>query len=96
MGNIEFAWDQRKARSNVKEHGISFEEAQSVFPDENARLIGDPDHSEDEDRFLLLGYSLEARCLVVSHCCRGSGTVIRLISARRARARELEVYWSFR
>jgi uncharacterized DUF497 family protein len=56
VGNIEFAWDRRKAQSNLVKHGVSFEEAQSVFLDESARLIDDPDHSGDEDRFLLLGY----------------------------------------
>ena len=93
MGNIEFAWDRRKARSNLEKHGVSFEEAQTVFLDESARLIDDPDHSEDEDRFLLLGYSFQARCLIVSHCYRQSDSVIRLISARRATAQEEEVYW---
>jgi len=68
VGNIEFAWDARKARSNVAKHGVSFEEAQTVFLDENARLIDDPDHSEEEKRFLLLGYSFRASCLIVSHC----------------------------
>ena len=72
MGNIEFAWDRRKARSNLVKHGVSFEEAQTVFLDESARLIDDPDHSADEDRFLLLGYSFQARCLIVSHCYRQS------------------------
>lgn len=96
MGNIEFAWDRRKARSNLVEHGVAFEEAQTVFPDQSARLIDDPDHSEDEDRFLLLGYSFQARCLIVSHCYRQSDSVIRLISARRATAQEEEVYWRLR
>jgi hypothetical protein len=96
VGNIEFAWDRRKARSNLKQHGVSFEEAQAVFLDDNARLIDDPDHSEEEERFVLLGYSFQARCLIVSHCYRESGSVIRLISARRATAREEEIYWSFR
>ena len=96
MGNIEFAWDKRKARSNLTKHGVSFEEAQSVFLDESARLIDDPDHSEEEDRFLLLGYSFRARCLIVSHCYRESDSVIRLISARRATAQEENVYWSLR
>lgn len=96
MGNITFAWDARKARSNIAKHAVSFEEAQTVFLDEKARLIADPDHSADEDRFVLLGYSLQARCLVVSHCYRESDSVIRLISARRATAREEEEYWSFR
>ena len=96
MGNIEFAWDRRKARSNLVKHGVSFEEAQTVFLDESARLIDDPDHSEDEDRFLLLGYSLQARCLIVNHCYRESDFVIRLISARRATPQEEEVYWRLR
>jgi uncharacterized DUF497 family protein len=95
VGNIEFAWDRRNARANVVKHGVSFEEAQSVFLDENARLIDDPDHSADEDRFLLLGYSFQARCLVVSRCYRESDSVIRLISARHATAREEEEDWSF-
>jgi len=85
-----FAWDRRKARSNLVKHGVSFEEAQTVFLDESARLIDD---SEDEDRFLLLGYSFQARCLIVSHCYRQSDSVIRLISARRATTQEEEVYW---
>ena len=92
MGNIEFAWDRRKARSNMVKHGVSFEEAQTVFLDESARLINDPDHSEDEDRFLLLGYSFQARCLIISHCYRQSDLVIRLISARRATQHEEEMY----
>ncbi|MGA3043777.1 MAG: BrnT family toxin [Bryobacteraceae bacterium] len=88
-----FAWDRRKARSNLVKHGISFEEAQTVFFDENARLIDDPHHSEDEDRFLLLGYSFEARCLMVTHCYREADSVIRLISARRSTPKEEGVYW---
>lgn len=96
MGNIAFAWDRRKARSNLLKHGIGFEEGQSVFLNESARLIDDPDHSEDEDRFLLLGYSFQARCLVVSHCYRQSDSEIRLISVRRATPSEEEVYWSFK
>ncbi len=96
MGNIEFAWDPRKARSNLEKHGVEFEEAQTVFLDQSARLIDAPDHSEDEDRFLLLGYSFQARCLIVSHCYRQSDSVIRSISARRATAQEEEVYWRLR
>jgi uncharacterized protein len=96
VGNIEFAWDRRKARSNLANHGISFEEAQTVFQDESARLIDDPDHSEYEDRLLLLGYSLQARCLVVIHCYRQSDSVIRLISARRATGQEEQMYWRLR
>jgi len=96
MGNIEFAWDRSKARSNLTKHGVSFEEAQTAFLDENARLLDDPDHSEDEERFVLLGYSFQARCLIVSHCYRESNSVIRLISARRATAKEETMYWRLR
>jgi uncharacterized DUF497 family protein len=96
VGNIEFAWDQRKARSNLAKHGVSFEKAQTVFLDENARLINDPDHSGEEERFVLLGYSFQARCLIVSHCYRESSSVIRLISARRATTHEEELYWRLR
>lgn len=96
MGNVQFSWDARKARANLLKHGVSFEEAESVFLDEDARLIDDPDHSEDEDRFLLLGYSSRARCLVVSHCYRESESRIRLISARPATPHEEETYWSLR
>lgn len=96
MGNIEFAWDRRKGRSNLKKHGVSFEDAQTVFLDENARLIDDPDHSGEEERFVLLGYSLQAHCLIVSHCYRESDSVIRLISARRATAQEEQMYWRLR
>jgi uncharacterized DUF497 family protein len=96
VGNIAFAWDRRKARSNLAKHGVSFEEAQAVFPDENARLIDDPDHSEDEERFVLLGYSFAARRLVVSHCYREHDSAIRPSSARRATGQEEEVYWRLR
>jgi uncharacterized DUF497 family protein len=96
VGNIEFAWDRRKARSNLARHGVAFEEAQTVFWDESARLIDDPDHSGEEERFVLLGYSIQARCLIVSHCYRESDFVIRLISARRATAHEEEEYWKLR
>ena len=96
MGNIEFAWDRHKARTNLAKHGVSFEEAQTVFLDENARVIGDPDHSEEEERFVLLGYSFHARCLIVSHCYRQPNSGIRLISARRATRQEEKVYWRLR
>jgi uncharacterized DUF497 family protein len=96
VGNIAFAWDARKARSNLAKHGISFEEAQTVFLDDHARLIDDPDHSVEEERFILLGYSFQGRCLIVHHCYRALDAVIRLISARRATAREEKNYWRFR
>jgi hypothetical protein len=93
VGNIEFAWDQRKARSNLSKHGVSFEEAQTVFFDENARLTEDPDDARGEARFLPLGYSVKARCLVVVHCYRQSDAVIGLISARPATTLEERAYW---
>lgn len=96
MGNIAFSWDARKARSNLTKHGVSFEEAQTVFLDDNARLIDDPDHSEDEQRFVLIGYSFQGRCLVVHHCYRETDSMIRLISARCATAPEEREYWKFR
>ena len=77
MGNIEFAWDSRKARSNLLKHGVSFEKAKSSFLDVNGRLLDDPDHSGEEERFVLLGYSIEARCLIVNHCYPESNSVIR-------------------
>ena len=80
----------------MAKHGISFEEARTVFLDEYARLIDDQDHSQEEERFALLGYSFEARCLIVNHCYREPNSVIRLISARRATAREEAVYWRLR
>lgn len=67
MAHLTFAWDKKKSASNLKKHGISFEEAQTVFLDENALMIHDPDHSDDEDRFILLGLSVKFRALVVRH-----------------------------
>jgi uncharacterized DUF497 family protein len=93
VSNIEFTWDGRKAKSNLAKHGVSFEEAKTAFLDENGRLLDDPDHSENEDRFMLLAYSFNARCLIVSHCYRESDSVIRIISARRATAQEEKDYW---
>jgi uncharacterized protein len=96
VGNITFAWDRRKAQLNLRKHGVSFEEAQTVFFDEAARLIDDPDHSIEEPRFLMLGFSVQARCLIVTHCCRDNDLVIRLISARPATKNEEQIYWSFK
>lgn len=89
---LSFVWDERKNRQNQRKHGVSFEEAQSVFFDEEAREFFDPDHSEDEDRFLLVGRSYRLRLLLVCHCFRGSDRVIRIISARRATKAERFVY----
>jgi uncharacterized DUF497 family protein len=89
---LRFEWDEAKSRANRKRHGVSFEEARTAFLDENARLIADPDHSEEEDRFLLIGLSLQARLLVVSHCYRQSDEIIRIISSRRADPSERRDY----
>ncbi len=89
---LRFEWDDNKEAQNRRKHGISFQEARSVFFDEQALLISDPDHSEDEERFILLGLSSALRTLVVCHCDRRAGDVIRLISARRANRQERELY----
>jgi uncharacterized protein len=87
-----FDWDENKAASNAKKHGVSFEEAQSVFSDEHAKLIDDPDHSSSEERFVLLGLSSTLRLLLVCHCYRTEGSVIRIISARKANPKESKFY----
>jgi len=92
MSALTFEWDKRKAAANLKKHGVSFEEAKSAFYDEHAKLIDDPDHSEDEDRMVLLGLSYALRLLVVCHCYRDEGGVIRIISARKATASESKSY----
>ena len=89
---VRFYWDPRKAAANLRRHGVSFEEARSVFFDERARLIDDPDHSEDEDRFVLLGLSGALRLLLVCHCYRSEGEVIRIISVRKATRAEAKFY----
>jgi len=94
MADILFEWDERKNRENKRKHKVSFEEAQSVFLDENALRFFDPDHSQDEDRFLMLGMSFTLRVLVVCHCYREDDSVIRIISARKADKREQSDYWS--
>lgn len=90
--SLRFEWDPRKAAANLRKHGVSFENAQSVFADERARLIDDPDHSADEERFLLLGLSSSPRVLVVAHCYREAEGVIRIISARKATREEQRFY----
>lgn len=89
---IRFEWSPAKSRANVRKHGISFEEAQSVFYDEYARQFFDGEHADDEDRFIMLGMSDRARVLVVCHCERQSAEVIRIISARKATRRECKFY----
>lgn len=92
MNTLRFEWDERKAAANQHRHGVSFEEARTVFFDERARLIDDPDHSKDEERFILLGLSSTLRLLLVCHCYRSDDDVIRIVSARRATAREAKSY----
>lgn len=92
MSGIQFKWDENKNRKNKREHGVSFEEAQTVFLDENAIRFFDPDHSEEEDRFIMLGISFKLRVLVVCHCYRENDEVIRLISARKADKDEIRDY----
>ena len=92
MHDIRFEWDKRKAALNRRKHGVSFEEAQTVFYDEHAVEFFDPDHSEQEDRFVMLGMSFKLRVLVVCHCVREAQSVIRIISARKATHREAEQY----
>jgi uncharacterized DUF497 family protein len=89
---LRFEWDPRKAAANLRKHGVSFEEARTVFFDESALLRPDEDHSDDEDRFVLLGLSGRMRTLVVCHCYRQDDEVIRLISARKASASERRQY----
>jgi hypothetical protein len=93
MGEIRFEWDEAKSLENKRKHGVSFEEAQTVFLDENAIRFFDPDHSDDEDRFLMLGMSFQMRVLLVCHCFRAADAVIRIISARKANRKEAAVYW---
>lgn len=95
MPPILFDWDETKAKENLRKHKVSFDEAKSVFSDTNARLIFDPDHSKDEDRFILLGLSSVLRILAVCHCYRKDDKAIRIISARKATKNEHKEYRSF-
>ena len=88
----EFAWDRHKELVNIEKHSIDFTEAKSVFFDEFARLMDDPDHSDAEDRFLIIGMSHKFKCLIVCHCYRQEEDVIRIISARKATRREKSFY----
>jgi uncharacterized DUF497 family protein len=89
---LRFDWDERKNRANRTKHGIWFEEAQSVFDDPRARLFHDPEHSEEEERFILLGMSFAVRVLIVIHCYREQEQVVRIISARKAARKEARFY----
>ena len=92
MKNINFSWDNKKAQLNEIKHKITFEEAKTVFDDENARLIYDPDHSENEDRFIILGLSCKLKILTVVHCYRDNEHNIRIISARKSTKKEQKQY----
>jgi uncharacterized DUF497 family protein len=89
---IKFEWDESKAAANLKKHQVSFEEAKSIFFDEFGVQFFDEDHSFDEERFLMLGMSSRAKLLIVCHCERAQGAVIRIISARKATKRESVFY----
>jgi uncharacterized DUF497 family protein len=91
---MTFDWDENKNNINQKKHGISLEEASTVFYDEEALLRDDPDHTDDEERFIILGFSKEANLLVVCHCYRSEDTVIRIISARKATTTESKQYYN--
>jgi uncharacterized DUF497 family protein len=93
MVYLEFEWDTRKAKSNEKKHGVSFEEGKSAFFDDQAIVYLDPDHSDEEDRFILLGTSYKLNQIVVCHCFREEDTKVRIISARKANRSEAKAYW---
>ena len=95
MKHITFKWDKKKDSTNIQKHGISFDEARSVFYDDNARLMHDPDHSEDEERFLIPGLSKKINILVICHCYREGNEVTRIISARKATKNEKKQYQEF-
>jgi len=92
METLRFEWDEHKNQLNRRKHGIAFEEAATVFYDERALVRDDPEHSAEEERFVILGFSSKANLLVVCHCFRASETVIRIISARKATKAESEYY----
>lgn len=92
MDELQFEWDENKNAINRRKHSVSFEEAQTVFYDENALIIDDPEHSQNEERFVILGMSRQARLLIVCHCYREAESVIRIISARKATKNESKHY----
>jgi hypothetical protein len=96
MSDLQFEWDKRKESANVKKHGVSFDEARTCFYDEKAIQFFDPDHSDEEDRFILLGISHKLNTLVVCHCFREKEAHVRIISARKADKDEEYYYWSIR
>lgn len=89
---LKFEWDENKNATNIQKHHVSFKEAVSIFYDENALIISDPEHSDFEERFILIGFSYLANVLTVCHCYRENDEVIRIISARKATKKEIEQY----
>ena len=96
MARLKFEWDKKKDKANTIKHGVSFDEARTVFYDEYAIQFYDPEHSKSEDRFILLGTSYKLNTLVVCHCFREQETTVRIISARKADKDEQQVYWNER
>lgn len=92
MSELSFEWDTKKAAQNEAKHGVTFDEAKTVFYDERALVIPDPDHSKVEERFVIMGMSALSRVLVAVHCFRSNHNVIRIISARRAGTKEMQPY----
>lgn len=93
MNGVRFQWDQDKNLANIRKHEVSFEEAKTVFFDENARLISDPEHSQDEERFVIMGISYRLRILIVAHTYKENDEAIRIISARKATQSESRYYY---
>jgi len=93
MQSERFEWDENKNHINIKKHGISFEEAETVFDDDNAIYLDDDEHSYEEERFIVIGRNGNQKVLVVCHCYRESGEVIRIISARKADNLETDWYY---
>ncbi|MGA3279530.1 MAG: BrnT family toxin [Smithella sp.] len=94
MKELRFEWDEKKYNLNQRKHGISFLEAQTAFSDENGLLLDDPDHSLEEDRYIILGMSSKLRLLVIFHTYRKEDLIVRIISARKATRMEQRQYWS--
>jgi uncharacterized DUF497 family protein len=92
---MKIVWEEKKNKENIRKHSISFEEAQTVFYDTNGKLINDPDHSDDEDRFIILGLSKMLHLLVVCHCYRENDETIRIITARKATKKEAKYYGGY-
>ena len=90
--NVKFEWDEEKSIENQRTHGVSFEEAGTVFQDPNASVYFDEDHSVKEERFIIVGFSIKIRVLMVVHCLREEGEIIRIISARKATKKEIQEY----